>query len=335
IESIEREIEATYALGGSFLTLLDPAYPDLLRALPDTPPVISFLGDISCVSRPTLSIVGARNASVQGLRLAESLATELTEQGIVVVSGLAIGIDSAAHRGTLYRHGMTIAAIAGGLDCPYPPENAKLQEQIAATGLVITEAPLGVAPQARSFPRRNRLIAGLSLGCIVIEASVHSGTLITAQMALDYGRELFAVPGSPLDPRCRGSNNLLRHGAILTENIHDILPHIANTTSKGLYTPPTKYQKIRESSIVSLSYDVQNTPSLPEENLYTKLINLLSFTPTPVDDLIHHSQYPAPEVLTALTELELSGRVISTLDGRISLVEHKEHSVKTVQSTHL
>ena len=335
IENIEREIEATYALGGSFLTLLDPAYPDLLRALPDTPPVISFLGDISCVSRPTLSIVGARNASVQGLRLAESLATELTEQGIVVVSGLAVGIDSAAHRGTLYRHGMTIAAIAGGLDCPYPPENAKLQEQIAATGLVITEAPLGVAPQARSFPRRNRLIAGLSLGCIVIEASVHSGTLITAQMALDYGRELFAVPGSPLDPRCRGSNNLLRHGAILTENIHDILPHIANTTSKGLYTPPTKYQKIRESSIVSLSYDVQNTPSLPEENLHTKLINLLSFTPTPVDDLIHHSQYPAPEVLTALTELELSGRVISTLDGRISLVEHKDHSVKTVQSTHL
>ncbi|MBQ5479719.1 MAG: DNA-protecting protein DprA, partial [Acetobacter sp.] len=226
-------------------------------------------------------------------------------------------------------------AIAGGLDCPYPPENAKLQEQIAATGLVITEAPLGVAPQARSFPRRNRLIAGLSLGCIVIEASVHSGTLITAQMALDYGRELFAVPGSPLDPRCRGSNNLLRHGAILTENIHDILPHIANTTNKGLYTPPTKYQKIRESSIVSLSYDVQNTPSLPEENLHTKLINLLSFTPTPVDDLIHHSQYPAPEVLTALTELELSGRVISTLDGRISLVEHKDHSVKTVQSTHL
>lgn len=336
IESIEREIEATYALGGSFLTLLDPAYPDLLRTLPDTPPVISFLGDITCLSHPTVSIVGARNASLQGLRLAESLATELTEQGIVVVSGLAVGIDSAAHRGTLYRHGMTIAAIAGGLDCPYPPENAQLQEQIAMTGLVITETPLGVAPQARSFPRRNRLIAGLSLGCIVIEASVHSGTLITARMALDYGRELFAVPGSPLDPRCRGSNNLLRHGAILTENIQDILPHITNMTNKALHTPLKTQQKIREVAVFTpSSHNVQNTLPLSEENLYTKLVSFLSFTPIPIDDLIQHSQYPASVVLTALTELELSGRITSTLDGRVSLVGRIENSVKTVQSTHL
>ncbi|MBO5996647.1 MAG: DNA-processing protein DprA [Acetobacter sp.] len=337
IDHIKREIEATYALGGSLLTLLDPAYPALLRALPDTPPVISVLGDITCLTHPAISIVGARNASVQGLRLAESLATELTEQGIVIVSGLARGIDSSAHRGTLYRHGMTIAVIAGGLDCPYPPENAKLQEQIAKKGLVITEAPLGTVPQARSFPRRNRLIAGLSLGCVVIEASLNSGTLITARMALDYGRDLFAVPGSPLDPRCRGSNNLLRQGAILTENAHDILPYIVHKTVHTPQKQKTEQQKL-DISLTSppLSPPFQGQNSLPplEDNLQTRLVNLLSFTPIPVDDLIQHSQCPAPVVLTALTELELSGRITSTLDGRVSLVEQTENTIKQFRQHH-
>ncbi|MFT8886433.1 MAG: DNA-processing protein DprA, partial [Acetobacter papayae] len=224
--AILREIEATLAMGGQFLTLLDAGYPAPLRHVPDAPIVLSALGDTTCLHKAGIGIVGARNASAAGLRLAESLSTELVEAGLVVVSGLARGIDTAAHRGALHRQGLTIAAIAGGLDRPYPPENAALQKRIAEQGAVITEAPLGTAPMGRHFPRRNRLIAGLALGCVVVEAAPHSGTLITARMASEYGRELFAVPGSPLDPRCRGSNNLIRNGAVLTESAADILPHI-------------------------------------------------------------------------------------------------------------
>lgn len=317
---IQREIDATYALGGTFLTLLDPAYPALLRALPDTPPVLSVLGDITCLQRPAISIVGARNASAHGLRLAESLASELAEQGVLVVSGLARGIDSAAHCGALHRQGLTAAAIAGGLDRPYPPENTQLQARIAANGLVLTEAPLGATPQARSFPRRNRIIAGLSLGCVVVEAAPHSGTLLTARMAVDYGRDLFAVPGSPLDPRCRGSNNLIRKGAILTETAADILPYILGSTlnlATAAAPPPQTPDLFAPHSPPAM----QDSPPSPQpgENLHARILDLLSFTPIAVDVLIRRCQFSASAVLIALTELELSGRVTSGPDGRVSL----------------
>lgn len=341
-DSIEREIDATLALGGQFLTLLDPDYPPLLRHIPDAPPVLSILGDPACLRQPGIGIVGARNASAQGLRLAESLATELTDSGLTIISGLARGIDSAAHKGALYRQGLTVAAIAGGLDCPYPPQNADLQAQIAKMGAVITEAPMGTAPQGRHFPRRNRLIAGLALGCVVVEAAPHSGTLITARMAADYGREVFAVPGSPLDPRCRGSNDLLRKGAILTERAADILPHIVLSAPENAFsgpintksTPdlfaslaPTKAeaqtQGVRKNTIIkqhtkNKSQDLpasQNTGVDPGR----QLLELLSFTPVAVDDLIRRCQFSASVVLAALTQLELSGQVTTYQDGRVGL----------------
>nr|WP_242008470.1 DNA-processing protein DprA [Acetobacter ghanensis] len=341
-DSIEREIEGTLALGGQFLTLLDPDYPALLRHIPDAPPVLSVLGDAACLHQPGIGIVGARNASAQGLRLAESLATELADSGLTVISGLARGIDSAAHKGALYRQGLTIAAIAGGLDCPYPAQNATLQAHIAQMGAVITEAPLGTAPQGRHFPRRNRLIAGLALGCVVVEAAPHSGTLITARMAADYGREVFAVPGSPLDPRCRGSNDLLRKGAILTERAADILPHIAlpspEYSSAGLSKtkstldlfaslPPLKSDA--EAHTNSKKYDLNQSikdklsPSSPASNPSAdpgrQLLDLLSFTPVAVDDLIRRCQFSASVVLAALTQLELSGQVTTYQDGRVGL----------------
>lgn len=200
----------------------DPNYPILLSHIPDAPPLLYVKGDISKLSAPSIGIIGARNASINGYKIAENIATELAHANIVIVSGLARGIDTATHQGALSR-GMTVAALASSIDCPYPPENTRLQEEIAQTGCLITEAPPGTTPIAQHFPRRNRLIAGLSIGCLIIEASLKSGTLITANLANDYDRMLFAVPGFPLDPRSRGGNQLLRDGAILVETARDIL----------------------------------------------------------------------------------------------------------------
>lgn len=347
LEAIHHEIEATLKIGGHFLTLIDPAYPPLLRDCPDAPPVLSVLGDASALAKPGIGLVGARNASAHGVRLAESLATEMVEAGLAVISGLARGIDRAAHRGALHRKGLTIAAIAGGLDCPYPRENTDLQAEIAEKGVVVTEAPLGTLPTARHFPRRNRLIAGLGLGCVVVEAAIHSGTLITAKLVVDYGRELFAVPGSPLDSRCRGSNNLLRQGAILTESVADILPHIhLEAEDRGLFsarssaqsslwsapatTGPTTHAPIAQNqnktaiqaASVPHTEVVTRTLSNPDMTAQTvreKLLDLLSFTPIPVDDLVRHCQFSASTVLTVLTELELSGSVSSLPGGRVVL----------------
>lgn len=351
---IEHEIEATHRLGGQFITLLDEAYPPLLRACPDAPPVLAVLGNIACLHQPGVSIVGARNASAHGIRFASALATELVEAGLSVISGLARGIDRAAHMGALHRNGMTVAAIAGGLDRPYPPENATLQAEIAQHGAVITEAPLGTIPTNRHFPRRNRLIAGLGLGCVVVEAAPHSGTLITARFAADYGREIFAVPGPPLDSRYRGSNNLLRTGAILTESAADIVPNLPpmhsshffsvkthNATKKekqaqlwpleqtALPTPPIKPkpQSMLEKTGNAASPDIAkaapqtrpNTAALSPQSMQEKMLDLLSFTPMPVDELVRHCQFSASAVLTALTELELAGRVSLLSGGRVIL----------------
>ncbi len=351
MDVVMREIDATLQMGGCFLTLFDADYPAFLRQIPDAPPVLSVLGDVACLSRAGVSIVGARNASAQGMRLAESLATELVEAELSVISGLARGIDKAAHKGALHRQVCTIAAIAGGLDCPYPPENANLQAEIAQKGAVVTEAPLGTAPLARHFPRRNRLIAGLGLGCVVVEAAPHSGTLITARMVVDYGRELFAVPGSPLDPRCRGSNNLLRNGAILTENVADILPHlppVAPHPATFLSSPPVSGQKKPASPAQTGLPFVSDPPepaffaspqnvdekepialkphfSAPStaQDVRENLLSLLSFTPIAVDDLIRRCQFSASAVLVALTELELSGCVSTYSGGMVGLADNQ------------
>jgi DNA processing protein len=223
-----KELAALAKLNAKLLFLDQPNYPPLLALLDDAPPMIAVLGDCGLLAKRAVALVGGRNASVNGTRLAEALAADLARTGLAVVSGLARGIDAAAHSGAM-RDGRTVAVVAGGLDVAYPPENAGLQARVAADGAVVAETALGIAPQARHFPRRNRIIAGLSLGVVVVEAALRSGSLITARLAQEAGREVFAVPGSPLDPRCRGSNDLIRQGAKLVETADDVLADLPDS----------------------------------------------------------------------------------------------------------
>jgi DNA processing protein len=214
-EAAESELSALETLGGRLIAVIEPDYPPALAALEDAPPVISALGDLGLLQRKSVAVVGARNASANGRRLARDLAAGLGTAGFVVTSGMARGIDAAAHVGALETG--TVAVVAGGLDVVYPPENEALYGEILARGLLVSEMPPATVPQAGHFPRRNRLISGMSLGVLVVEAARRSGSLITARYALEQGREVLAVPGSPLDPRARGCNDLLRQGAVLVE----------------------------------------------------------------------------------------------------------------------
>ena len=304
----ERELAMTAKRGASLLILGDPGYPAALAATDDAPPVLAVLGDPAVLSRRAVGLVGARNASANGQRVAELLASDLAARGVVVVSGLARGIDAAAHEGALHT-GQTVAAVAGGLDVPYPPENAALQARVASGGAVVTEAPWGTAPLSRHFPKRNRVIAGLSLGIVVVEAALRSGSLLTARMAVEAHRDIFAVPGSPLDPRCHGSNDLIRQGAYLTESAADVLRHLpfawVEPAPAGLAEPPP--------------------PPLgaPEEPgaVRRRVVGLLGPSPTAVDDLVRRCQFSASAVMAALLELELSGQVEMLPAHRVSLLD--------------
>ncbi len=217
----KREIDALDKLGGHILASIEPEFPQGLAALDAPPPLITVLGHVTLLRRDMVAIVGARNASALGRKLAERIAVDLGEAGLVVSSGLARGIDTAAHEGSLANG--TCAVLAGGIDIIYPPENAALYDRIKAEGVIVSEMPPGMAPQARHFPRRNRIISGLSRGVVIVEAAEGSGSLITANYALEQGREIFAVPGSPLDPRAKGTNRLIREGATLTESAADVI----------------------------------------------------------------------------------------------------------------
>jgi DNA processing protein len=310
LSDIEREIDRLDRLGGRLLFLGDSDYPPLLALLDDAPPVLAVLGDLACLSQRCVALVGSRNASVNGSRMADALAWELAKAGLVVVSGLARGIDTAAHLGAL-RSGLTVACVAGGIDLPYPAENADLQRRIARSGCVVAEAPLGTAPMARHFPRRNRIIAGLSLGVVVVEAAMRSGSLITAHMAQDAGREVYAVPGSPLDPRARGANSLLRDGATLTETAQDVLDNLPDAPGPrrlpGLAEEPEGFDTTAPRD------DVQAAA------MQARLVALIGPAPTAVDDLIRHSQFSAADVASALLELELAGRIEMMHGNRIAL----------------
>ena len=334
--SLQREIDQLHHLGAQFLFLDTPAYPPLLAWLDDAPPVIAVHGDLACLQLRAVALVGARNASANGQRMAETLARELAEAGLVVVSGLARGIDAAAHRGALAAtNGRTIAAIAGGLDIPYPPEHDDLQARVAEGGAVIAEAPLGTAPQARHFPRRNRIIAGLALGVVVVEAALRSGSLITARLAQENGRELFAIPGSPLDPRARGSNDLIRQGAQLTETAADVLANLPDHPSRqGLSRDPlfaegrssdpafaTRPGQFAEPGPLFATPDAtlgENPADLRQA--HTQILELLGPSPSSVDDLIRRCQFSAAAVMAVLLELELAGRVETLPGNRIALL---------------
>jgi DNA processing protein len=309
----EHELDRLGKLGARVLVLDQPDYPPLLAMLDDAPPVIAVQGDPALLSARAVAMVGGRNASANGQRMAESLATALA-RSVVVVSGLARGIDAAAHAGALAT-GRTIAVVAGGLDLPYPPEHAALQRRIAETGAVVAEAPLGTAPQARHFPRRNRIIAGLSLGVVVVEAAARSGSLITARIAQEIGREVFAVPGSPTDPRSRGANDLLRQGAILTETAEDVLDNLPQhpmfpSLDNGIAAPPGLAELRPELADDSLD--------LPTAR--SQVLDLLSSSPTPVDDVVRRCQFSPAAVMVVLLELELAGRLELLPGNRVALL---------------
>jgi len=325
VSRMSDELERLEKLGGKMLVRGDADYPLLLSCIPDAPPVLFTLGDIRKLSMRSVGIVGARNASAAGIRMAESLSAEIAHSGLCVISGLARGIDSASHAAALHT-GLTVAAIAGGLDHVYPHENASLQQQIAERGCLVTEALLGTAPQARHFPRRNRLIAGISLGCLIIEATIGSGTLITADLAQSYNRELLVVPGSPLDPRSRGGNQLLKTGqATLTENIVDILQALPSAL------PPREAAPWQRSSAHSPPLTGFSEPSIAwgnpvsenwvEPDLAQKTVcSLLSVTPVAVDEVVRRCQFSVSVVLATLAELELGGVVEFVPGGRVALL---------------
>ena len=295
----QREVAALAKLGGRFVFLDDPLYPPLLALLPDAPPVLAVLGDASLLAAPAVAIVGARNASSAGRRVAEELAESLAEKGLAIVSGLARGIDTAAHEGAL-RAGGTIAVLPGGLDLPYPPENAALAARIAERGAVVAESPLGTAPLNRHFPKRNRIVAGLSLGVVVVEAAHRSGTLITARLADEAGREVFAIPGSPLDPRCRGSNDLIRQGAHLTETAEDVLDHLPEAPRAGPLFDPRP--------VAAPASEAEEIPGPPPEGP-SEVFELIGLSPISVDEVLRRCHLSAPELQAVLTDLELDGRV--------------------------
>lgn len=312
----EREMDAVRRFGARLIFLGDAEYPKLLALMDDAPAVIAVQGQIEALQLRAVALVGSRNASVNGMKFASQLAGELAAAGIVVVSGLARGIDAAAHRAAL-REGQTVACVAGGLDRPYPSEHADLQVEIASHGCVVAEAPLGAMPIAQHFPRRNRVIAGLSLGVVVVEAALRSGSLITARLALENGRELFAVPGSPLDPRCRGTNGLLRDGAHITETIADILANLPDHPRReGLGRDPMFARPTDELPGMAEQIVAYQTP----DGGIAEVLALLSPAPTLVDDLLRRCQLSAPEVRAALLDLELAGRVETLAGNRVALI---------------
>ncbi len=301
-DSIQSEIDAGDAAGARLIVLGDVAYPPVLAAVDPPPPVLWTLGDAALMARDSVAVVGARIASAGGQRIARGLAQQLGEAGFAVVSGLARGIDAAAHAGALETG--TVAVLGGGVDDVYPPDNAALYAEIAERGCIVSESPMGARAQARDFPRRNRIIAGLSRGVIVVEAELRSGSLITARLAAEQGRDVFAVPGSPLDPRSKGPNDLLRNGAILCEGIDDI--RRAFETLRTLAEPP----------VGSLFGDL---PDAVDADLIERLAALLSPTPTPRDELARAVGAPISQVAAALLELSLAGRATLLPGGLASL----------------
>jgi len=322
-DAAERELEALHGHGARMLFLGQPDYPMLLALLDDAPPALALLGDMAALQPRAVAMVGSRNASLNGRRMARQLAQELAAAGYVVVSGMARGIDAAAHEGAMAA-GRTIACVAGGLDRPYPPEHAKLQARIAEGGAVVSEVPLGTSPQARHFPRRNRIIAGLSLGVVVVEAAARSGSLITARLAQETGRDLFAVPGSPLDPRCRGANDLIRQGATLTEDVADIVGNLTDDPRhQGVARAPMFARPGRTAGLAEAAPAFQldpNAADAPLAAVRSHVLDLLGPSPSTVDDLIRDCQFSTAAVVSVLIELELNGLTENLPGNRVALL---------------
>jgi DNA processing protein len=309
------EIDAARATGAWHLACCEPDYPIALAAIDSAPPLITLRGRPELLARPKIALVGARNASANGRKIAQDIARDLAAAGVAVVSGLARGIDSAAHAGALQASaGGTIAVIAGGVDVLYPPENGPLFDRIGSEGLVVAELPPGTVPQARHFPRRNRIISGLSQAVVVIEAALKSGSLITARFALDQGREVMAVPGSPLDPRCRGANHLIRQGALLVEEATQILEVLDGipVIAAGNPRPSTVLAEPPQATVTIDESD--------EKAVREAILSQLGPSPVGVDELLRQCQCSAPVMGLVLLELDLAGRLERHPGNRVSLI---------------
>ena len=292
----QAEVDDAATIGARFVARGEPDYPALLRHIDSAPPLICIKGRAELVAREAIAIVGSRNASANGKRLARIFAAELGRAGFSIVSGLARGIDTAVHEAALAQG--TVAVLANGIDIVYPPENAELQKTIGRDGLLISEMPPGAEPREKSFPRRNRIISGMSRAVIIVEAALRSGSLITARFANEQGREIFAVPGSPLDPRSEGTNRLISDGAHLLTRSQDVLDAIASMR-------PRIVENVRETSPAAPPIEADIGGSAR-----ATILSLLSPAPTDIDDLIRESGAPAQLVLGFLLELELAGKLI-------------------------
>jgi DNA processing protein len=307
-EEAERELKAARAQAIEFVTLGEPDYPARLQMIDDAPPLLAVRGKCAVLERPMVAIVGSRNASAAGMKFAERLARELGDAGFVIVSGLARGVDAAAHRASLASG--TIAVLAGGHERIYPAEHAELAKAILPEGCAVSEMPLAWEPRARDFPRRNRLISGLAVGVVIIEAARRSGSLITARMAGEQGREVFAVPGSPLDPRAEGTNGLLKQGAILVTEAADVITVLEPILGRGLDLPAEE----------PASDTIGPADGEPGTDERSRIVSLLGPTPVALDDLVRLSRSSPAIVRTVLLELEIAGRLERHGGGLVSLV---------------
>ncbi|HEV8392065.1 MAG TPA: DNA-processing protein DprA [Dongiaceae bacterium] len=314
IKEIETELADAAKLGARYIFLGEPAYPLALAAIEDAPPCVILLGDTARLAQPCVAIVGARNASGNGQKLARDLAQGLAAAGWCVVSGLARGIDGAAHLGALSAgpgKAGTIAVVAGGVDNIYPQENAALRERILADGLVVSEMPPGFKPRDIHFPRRNRIISGLSKGVVVVEAALRSGSLITARMAAEQGREVMAVPGSPLDPRCRGANRLIREGAALIEDADQILEILTGLGHQSIEV---------DQPLSEIDQPIDITVEKDVDRIRRDVLDRLGPSPVAVDELLRQCQSSPPVIGQVLLELDLAGRLERHPGNRVSLL---------------
>lgn len=306
-EEVVAEIELAQRLGASFIAIGEPEYPPLLTGIDHPPPIIAARGRLELLREPAFGIVGARNASLAATKLAQRFAAELGREGLILVSGLARGIDAAVHQASLSTG--TIGVLAGGLDKPYPPENDALHAALCEEGVVLSEMPFGWSPRSRDFPRRNRIVAGCSYGLLVVEAAIRSGSLISARLANEMGRLVFAIPGSPLDPRAAGTNGLIKQGASLVTETRDIVEALVPLIGKL----PPNYQGAEEPP------DLSGAPA-PEDDDRMRVVDALTVAPVEVDELIRFTGLMPAQITLILLELDLAGRIERHPGGKVSLL---------------
>lgn len=305
-----REFEKILKAKGKLIAAYEDEYPLSLAAIEDAPPVITVFGRTDILNRPAVGIVGSRNASLNGKKFAFKISQELGQANYVIASGLARGIDTAAHEGSLASG--TIAVVAGGADVVYPKENQKIYDQICEHGAVVSECAYGTQPIAQHFPKRNRIITGLSMGVVIIEANLKSGSLISARTAADQGRDVFAVPGFPADPRSAGTNALIRDGAILVRGVEDVLEHLNSFAAQHSKTMKPRLPGLEDEGEV---FDFEG------ENPRNEILSLLSTSPTGVDEIIRACQLRSEIVQGCLLEMELTGEVQRLPGNRVSLIK--------------